>query len=197
MPLTQPPSGTGASAIYPLLFASTRPNYRLLATELDSTSHASAAHNITLNNLSSRIRLHQSPSATAPLLPLDDLSLSHASFVICNPPFYASAADLVTSAAAKSSPPHAVCTGADVEMIYAPSFGSSGEYDRNPGGDVGFCFRIVEESVGLQERVQWFTCMMGRLESVGKVVARLKEVGVRNWAVRCLRAGKTRRWAVG
>ncbi len=56
---------------------------------------------------------------------------------------------------------------------------------------------MIEESRTLKERVQWYSSMLGKLASVAVVVARLKEVGVTNWAVACLRAGqKTRRWAV-
>ncbi|KAI9693265.1 MAG: hypothetical protein M1822_005261 [Bathelium mastoideum] len=191
--------GTGASAIYPLLHTATRPLYRLAATELDAVSHAAAAHNISLNDhLAPRIRLYHPPSQDAPLLDLRALGLAGADFVMCNPPFYASTADLAARAARKAKPPSAVCTGAPVEMIYGATLGSTAAaYEQNPGGDVGFCYRIVEESRGLKERVQWFTCMMGKLESLGQVVERLRSVGVRNWAIGCLSTGKTRRWVVG
>ncbi|KAJ9619288.1 hypothetical protein H2203_008617 [Taxawa tesnikishii (nom. ined.)] len=84
----------------------------------------------------------------------------------------------------KSKPPSAVCTGAEVEMICE-------------GGDVGFVLRMVMASRKLQQRVQWYSSMLGKLASVHQVIAKLKEIGVGNWAVTSLRAGrKTRRWAV-
>lgn len=103
---------------------------------------------------------------------------------MCNPPFYSSAEDMAESYASKSAPPSAVCTGAEVEMICE-------------GGDAGFVLRMVKESQALKTKVRWFTSMLGKLASVHQVVARLKEIGVTNWAATCLRAGKkTRRWAV-
>ncbi|KAK5130718.1 hypothetical protein LTR16_001327, partial [Cryomyces antarcticus] len=176
--------GTGASCIYPLLGTAARPHWRFHATETDDLSYTFARANITSNSLHSRIRLHHT-QLSAPLLPLDSLEVSRLDFCMCNPPFYSSRTDMAASAASKSLPPLAVCTGAESEMICE-------------GGDVGFVLRIVDESCLLQSRVQWYTSMLGKLSSVDTVVARLKEVGVANWAVGALRAGaKTRRWVVG
>jgi len=112
------------------------------------------------------------------------MGIKHADFVMCNPPFYKSKEDMQASLS-KDTPPSAVCTGADVEMI-------------TEGGDAGFAVRIVEESKVLGERVQWYTCMLGKLSSVAVIVGRLKELGCQNWAIGCLvPGGKTRRWVVG
>lgn len=84
----------------------------------------------------------------------------------------------------KSLPPSAVCTGSTNEMICE-------------GGDVGFVTRILEESLQLRERVQWYSSMLGRLASAQQLVAKLREHGISNFAVTNLKAGqKTRRWAV-
>ena len=111
-------------------------------------------------------------------------SLCSIDFTICNPPFYASPADLLASAAAKSRPPHSACTGADVEMV-------------TPGGEVAFVTRIIDESYRLKERVQWYTSMLGKYSSVSTIVETLKGKGVGNWAVKeFVQGGKTRRWGV-
>ncbi len=105
-------------------------------------------------------------------------------FTICNPPFYASTSELLASAAAKSRPPHSACTGADVEMV-------------TPGGEIAFVSRMIEESVALKIRCQWYTSMVGKLSSVGTIVDKLKEIGVANFAVKeFMQGGKTRRWGV-
>jgi 23S rRNA (adenine1618-N6)-methyltransferase len=84
----------------------------------------------------------------------------------------------------KALPPSAVCTGSTNEMICE-------------GGDVGFVTRILEESLQLRERVQWYSSMLGRLASAQQLVAKLREHGISNFAVTNLKAGqKTRRWAV-
>ncbi len=103
---------------------------------------------------------------------------------MCNPPFYASTGDLLSSAMAKSRPPHSACTGVDVEMV-------------TPGGEVAFVSRMIEESKMLKHRCQWYTSMLGKYSSVEVIVKRLRAIGVENWAVKDLVQGnKTKRWAV-
>src|SRR3954452_5299748 len=93
-------------------------------------------------------------------------------FVMMNPPFYASEAEMLESAKAKQRPPNSACTGAPVEMIC-------------PGGEVAFVKRLIDESTEaqLKEQVQWFTSMLGKLVSVGVVVEALKAKGCGNWAI--------------
>lgn len=84
----------------------------------------------------------------------------------------------------KKRSPSAVCSGADVEMI-------------TEGGDLGFVMRMLEESMKLKERVQWYSSMLGKLSSAMKLVEALKERGISNFAVTSLQAGNvTKRWAV-
>ena len=91
---------------------------------------------------------------------------------------------MLESAAAKSRPPNSTCTGAEVEMV-------------TPGGEVAFVTRIVNESLKLKERVQWFSSMLGKLASVSSIVEVLKEKGCTNWAVKEFVQGqRTRRWGV-
>ncbi len=76
------------------------------------------------------------------------------------------------------------CTGAEVEMI-------------TPGGEVAFVQRMIDESVVLKEEVQWYTSMLGKYDSVATIIERLKEIGIKNWAVtEFVQGTKTRRWAV-
>lgn len=142
-----------------------------------------AKRNILQNNLKSRIRpLQTKPSD--PLIPLDAFGLESIDFTICNPPFYSSTSDLLSSAAAKSRPPRSACTGADVEMV-------------TPGGEVAFVSRMIDESKALEDRCQWYTSMLGKYSSVEIIVDNLRGAGVDNWAVKDLVQGnKTRRWAV-
>ena len=175
--------GVGASAIYPLLACSTRPQWRMAGTDIDQHSMDYAKKNIDANGLSKRVKLVLS-TTDAPLIPLDKIGLSELDFVMTNPPFYSSKADMQASYGAKTLPPSAVCTGSDNEMIC-------------PGGDVGFVSRIITESLKLQDQVQWYTAMLGKLSSLQQIVAKLKEHNITNFAVTCLQAGhKTKRWAV-
>ena len=66
-----------------------------------------------------------------------------------------------------------------------------------PGGEISFVSRMIDESVALKTRVQWYTSMLGKLSSVGNVVEKLKSLEVDNWAVtEFVQGQKTRRWAV-
>lgn len=107
-------------------------------------------------------------------------------FVMTNPPFYASEAEMVESARKKQRPPFSACTGGAMEMI-------------TPGGEVVFVSKLVEESMDAEtrDRIQWFTSMLGKLASVSVVVEQLREKGCINYAVtEFVQGSKTRRWAV-
>jgi 23S rRNA A1618 N6-methylase RlmF len=57
-------------------------------------------------------------------------------FTMCNPPFYSSREDVLSSAETKEFGPNAICTGADTEMITS-------------GGEVAFVSNMVQESLRL------------------------------------------------
>lgn len=176
--------GVGASAIYPLLAASTRTEWRIAGTDVDQHSLDYARQNVESNGLSKRIKLALT-TTDAPIIPMEALRLEELDFVMTNPPFYTSEADMQASYNGKHMAPSAVCTGSVNEMIC-------------PGGDVGFVLRILEQSLQLREKVQWYTAMLGKLSSLQQIVAKLKEHEITNFAVTCLQAGhKTKRWGVG
>lgn len=104
---------------------------------------------------------------------------------MCNPPFYESRTDMLISAAAKQRPPFTACTGSENEMVTA-------------GGEVAFVSRIIDESLVLKDRVQWYTSMLGKFSSVGVIVQKLKDHNIDNYAVtEFVQGSKTRRWAIG
>lgn len=118
------------------------------------------------------------------MLPLDELGVQRLDFVMTNPPFYSSETDMLKSAAKKSRPPHSACTGAPVEMVC-------------DGGEVAFVSRILDESLVLRERVQWYTAMFGIVSSLEVMVEKLREKAIDNYAVtEFIQGNKTRRWAI-
>ncbi len=202
--------GTGASCIYPLLACAMRPAWRFVATDIDAASLQAARANVARNGLAERIRVVSRPGSGVALIPLaeDDEGAeigdtlesprcaSRLDFVMTNPPFYASAAEMAAAAAHKDLPPHAACTGAPVEMVYGgdSADGESGE----GGGEVAFVGRMLAESAVLRTRVRWYTAMLGKLASVVALVAQLRARGIDNYAVAALvTSGKTRRWVLG
>lgn len=65
------------------------------------------------------------------------------------------------------------------------------------GGEVDFITKMIDESLVLKERCQWYTTMLGKFGSLEEVISRLKTRGGANWAVgEFIQAGKTRRWGV-
>ncbi|KAI0318742.1 S-adenosyl-L-methionine dependent methyltransferase [Amylostereum chailletii] len=173
--------GTGASAIYPLLACQLSPNWSFVATDVDPHSLQYAKANVQRNGLGERIRIMDSNTHGSLLLPLAVERSTTFDFVMCNPPFYSSAEDIVRSAEAKELAPNAVCTGAAVEMI-------------TEGGETRFVSKIVQESTVTRER--WYTSMLGKLSSVSEVVTLLREHQIDNYAITEFAQGKTRRWAV-
>ncbi|KAF8544822.1 hypothetical protein BDD12DRAFT_369620 [Trichophaea hybrida] len=188
-PVTGLDVGTGASCVYPLLACSLRPSWRFIATDIDHDSLQSASGNVARNELKlrDRIRLHES-AINGPLFPLDELGIECINFTMCNPPFYSSVDNLLAHAALKSLPPSSACTGTLTEMVYVPN------------GELGFAKRMLQESLILRTRIQWYTTLFGNLSSVLAFIAELKAVpdlmASGNWAVTDMVQGATKRWAV-
>ena len=65
------------------------------------------------------------------------------------------------------------------------------------GGEVAFVTRMIEESLRLRNKVQWYTSMLGKLHSVTILVEKLMELGNHNYAVtEFVQGTKTKRWAI-
>ncbi|PCD28090.1 hypothetical protein FGRA07_03229 [Fusarium graminearum] len=158
-------------------------NWNFIATDIDSKSLEYARKNATLNNLDQRIKIVDR-KWTDNLIPLDELHIPRIAFTMSNPPFYKSEQELVESAKKKSQAPFTACTGAKVEMI-------------TTGGEVAFVDRILNESLVLRDRVQWYTSMFGFQSSLVRFVDKLKENNICNYAVtEFVQGSQTRRWAI-
>ncbi|KJZ79504.1 hypothetical protein HIM_00973 [Hirsutella minnesotensis 3608] len=174
--------GTGASCIYPLLGCSQRP-WSFIATDIDAQSLVCARNNVDLNGLAHRIRVVERRVEDC-LVPIDDLGLDSIDFTMTNPPFYESEDAMVQSSKSKSRPPCTACTGSRTEMVVE-------------GGEVAFVRRILNESLILRNRVQWYSSMLGFLSSVTTLVTLLREHGICNYAItEFVQGKKTRRWAI-
>ncbi|KAM3483858.1 hypothetical protein MY8738_002755 [Beauveria namnaoensis] len=156
----------------------------LMSTDIDDESLRWASKNIEQNHLQNRIKLVKS-NPDGPIIPIDSIpATEEVAFVMTNPPFYRSAAEMDERAAEKALPPLTACTGAPVEMV-------------TDGGEVAFVGRILDESLALRGRIQWYTAMLGFLSSVAALVQRLRDNGVGNYAVtEFVQGRKTKRWAV-
>ncbi|GJE92247.1 S-adenosyl-L-methionine dependent methyltransferase [Phanerochaete sordida] len=175
--------GTGASAIYPLLGCRIGSKWRFWATEVDQQSAEFARRNVTTNNLSERIMIVQVRADDSIFPAAAFQSTQGIDFTMCNPPFYGSREEVLSSAEAKEIGPSGACTGAETEMI-------------TPGGEVAFVRKMVQESLQLRESCRWYTSMLGKMSSLTEIVQSLRSAKANNYAITEFVQGKTRRWAI-
>ncbi|KAL4876633.1 hypothetical protein BJY04DRAFT_222812 [Aspergillus karnatakaensis] len=176
--------GTGCCSIYPLLGTKLRSNWNFIASDIDDENIRASIRTVKENGLDSRIQIVKtSPSDS--LVLLDKVTgLERLDFTMCNPPFYSSQSEMIASAEEKERPPFSACTGAEVEMV-------------TEGGEVSFVAQMIDESLQLRERVQWYTSMLGKLSSVSILAEKLIGLGNNNYAVtEFIQGTKTRRWAI-
>ncbi|EEB06897.2 DUF890 family protein [Schizosaccharomyces japonicus yFS275] len=184
--------GTGATCIYPLLGCATYTNWIFYATDIDETSLVRAAFNIRRNGFEDRIWLLERRSPEDALLPFKTIEANgcNLSFTMCNPPFYATIEE-AKNTTQKLTSPYAVCTGAPNEMV-------------TKGGETEFVLRILRESLQQDERrrqehkshLTWYTCMLGKLSTVERIVVELRASSVNNYALHELIPGQTKRWII-
>lgn len=134
--------------------------------------------------MQNRIKLVRS-KPDGPIIPIEAApEAEDVAFVMTNPPFYRSAAEMDERAVEKSLPPLTACTGAPVEMV-------------TDGGEVAFVGRILDQSLALRGRIQWYTATLGFQSSVAALVLRLRDNDIGNYAVtEFVQGKKTKRWAV-
>jgi 23S rRNA (adenine1618-N6)-methyltransferase len=105
-------------------------------------------------------------------------------FSMCNPPFYESKAEMLASAMTKQRPAFSACTGSETEMV-------------TKGGEVAFVSKMIDESLVLRDRVQWYTSMLGKFSSVAIIIEKLRANQIGNYAAtEFIQGNKTRRWGI-
>lgn len=171
--------GTGAVAVYAALACALQPHWRMVGTDTDERAIASARHML------ERTAAHGDPRGIVLRLELrhvqpEPLISGAFDFVVCNPPFYADAAEREACRTHKRTP-HSQTAAAEAELY-------------TPGGEVAFVSRMIDDSI--DAAVGWASSMVGRLASVGALVAKLRRHHITNYALAEFVQGRTRRWAV-
>ncbi|GAA97146.1 uncharacterized protein L969DRAFT_92005 [Mixia osmundae IAM 14324] len=169
--------GTGASAIYALLLARSSPKAHIFATDVDAFSLKIARRNIEQNALQDRITLIDT-SLSVDILPHLDVEIDAS---MCNPPYYASRAEIEELASIKADLPTGICTGADSDMI-------------TTGGELGFVTRMIDESAARPNAIRWCTTQLGRLSSLEPLLKRLAHHHIDNYALCESTQSRTKRW---
>ncbi|KAJ5974312.1 hypothetical protein N7481_011522 [Penicillium waksmanii] len=171
-----------------------------LPGNIDENNTRTAQENVKTNQLESRIRVIKTDPKDV-LFPLDKIEQKRYDYLkptltptsnrrkalisqCATPPFYTSREEMAQSSESKSQQPSSVCTGADVEMV-------------TKGGEVAFVTKMIDESLNLRDRIQWYTSMLGKLSSVTVLVEALIKHGNHNYAVtEFVQGSKTKRWAL-
>ncbi|KAK9447093.1 uncharacterized protein V1518DRAFT_422192 [Limtongia smithiae] len=182
--------GTGISCIYPLLGCRMHEDWRFVATDISPEAIALANANVKRNGLELRICVTQTTLESQFFqnfaVPFDTTVFD---FSMCNPPFYSSENDLAASNSNKASAAKSFTRAVQAEII-------------TPGGEAAMVTRMICESLAVshshpETRRTWYTSMLGKLESLQEVVARLHEKKIDNFVVAEFVQGEhTRRWAV-
>lgn len=210
--------GCGASCIYPLLglwhdvvidpssclFVGHKTfGWRFIATEVDEKSFECAQMNVSRNSLQHAIRVLHVASEDmltgvitgshaqsvqqfmTETKPSDTTSNETGSavgseprfhFCMCNPPFFGLEEQRQTN-------PQAHCSGQGSELA---AF----------GGEEQFVCTLISQSADLQQRVMWFTSLLGRKASIKPLTAAAKSVGASIVLHIQLFQGTTVRWVL-
>ncbi|KAF1789778.1 S-adenosyl-L-methionine-dependent methyltransferase [Phytophthora cactorum] len=166
----------GANCIYALLGATTN-KWNFIATEINSDSYECAKENVARNQLETLISIKRTHSNKLLLEPLQDEPPERKfDFVMCNPPFFDNINEADTN-------PDSSCMGSANEMVF-------------PGGEVAFIGNLITESEMLQNRILWFTSMVGKKSSLRKLLALLREKKVKSTRTTEFFQGRTKRWGI-
>jgi len=205
--------GTGASAIYPLLGCKVY-DWHFLGTDIDPVALEAAWANVRRNKLEDRITLKLIPRvdysnvtsfvAAAPLSLLgpirialegedEEITAGQLDFVMCNPPFFGSLKEIHAGSIKKDG------SSSSSEGSAATPQTPHGCVDEviTPGGELAFVTAMVRDSLVVRGKVGWYTSMVGKKTSLRKVLAVLREAGVRNVRTTEFLQGRTTRWGVG
>lgn len=164
--------GTGATCIYPLL-GTAEYQWKFVGTDVDSDSLVSAQKIIDKNNLNEMIELRFQKNKQHIL---KDIVKKGERFtvMVCNPPFYKSAAEAQGANARKSrnlgNNPVRNFSGNNNELWYE-------------GGEKAFLHTYLYESSQLPDVSKWFTSLVSKKENVESLETSSKKLGAKEFKV--------------
>ena len=164
--------GTGASCIYSLLATRLFSNWTISATDIDPIALSHAKTNVRNNSdIQDRIDLIQvdPESILLPVVLQDSRSFV---FCMCNPPFFDPMTDVRDT----------------TERTVSETF--------TTGGEEEFIKRMIRDSLVLKDRVIWYSSMVGRKQTLAKLLSELRRHGIQNTRTATLYQGKTIRWVI-
>lgn len=161
--------GTGASLVYPLL-GHAEYGWSFAATDIDDAALASAARILAANpGFAAAIDLRRQGDPGAVFAGVVDPA-ERFDLTLCNPPFHPS---LRAAQAAAETKWRKLGRGGS-----ARNFGGRGAELWCPGGEAGFLQRMVRESLGLRDRVGWFSSLVSSAATLPGLQRALRQAGV-------------------
>lgn len=149
--------------------------WSFLGTDIDPISLEWAQKNVNLNNWSDSIELRRAEVGRILCGVLKDDE--EFAFCMCNPPFFESVEEKVPN-------PKTALEATSNELA-------------TEGGEVAFISQIVDDSVVLGDRIQWYTSMIGRKATLKKIQQKLRDLKIVNVRTTTFYQGTTTRWAIG
>ncbi|SDX62658.1 23S rRNA (adenine(1618)-N(6))-methyltransferase RlmF [Hymenobacter psychrophilus] len=164
--------GVGANCVYPII-GSKAYGWRFVGSETDSVALKAAKSMVAVNPaLTNRVELRaQSHLAFV----FEDIVKPKEEFdlVVCNPPFHSSAEEAASGSRRKGrNLGYPKTSGAPVL-----NFGGQNTELWCEGGEEGFLKRMVAQSVGVRERVLWFSTLISKKETLPSIYHFLKLAG--------------------
>lgn len=161
--------GTGANCIYPLI-GNKLYGWQFIASDIDKDAVNCAKNIIAENKLQSaiKIRLQENKSLKLKgiLNPEEQID-----FLVCNPPFHASAEDAKIAAMRKIKN----LKGKDTKKL---TLNFSGQHNELwcKGGEVHFIKDLIFESRHFAEQCKWFTTLVSKASNLEKIYKHLETV---------------------
>lgn len=161
--------GTGASLIYPILGVTTF-GWSFTATDVSVQSLKVAGALVQFNPVLKHVELRLQPDSRRILHGIIGKG-DRFDVTICNPPFFASAAEARSAGAKKWAK-------LGREGVDGLSFGGTATELFTPGGEVKFLHTLIGESAAFADRVRWFTTLVSKKGYLRAARKQLERVGV-------------------
>lgn len=167
--------GTGASCIYPLL-GHRLYDWYFIASDIDPISLKYANKNIQLNKFEESIETYLNSSTSPIIKDIVEKQQSIIDFTMCNPPFFE---DIEQACQNEKE----TCTATTGELVTS-------------GGEFELVLKMIKESLILQNKVIWYSSLLGRKTDLKKLIQVLKDYNVVNYRSAEFCPGRTSRWAL-
>jgi 23S rRNA (adenine1618-N6)-methyltransferase len=170
--------GTGANCIYPLI-GHAEYGWRFVGTDVDAAAlraaQATLDHNPSLVPAITLRRQAAPQKIFAGIMQPEE----HFDFVLCNPPFHASAHDAALGAVRKWKNLGRAGSAKKVAAKPALNFGGQAAELWCEGGEAGFVSRMVTESASWRAQVSWFSALVSQEKNLPAIYAALRGVAAR------------------